>query len=183
MKLKDYLGYYLYGQIWEAGITACTLMGIGDSYYTIKTKQGTLLTLSNRANIKLVLRRLEDMTEAEENEVAKLCFGGEDFIISQRSVGYFEDGHSIHESVRCIKIEMFCDHPGINGWIPTALLQLDIEDADMPFVIGRFSNNGKELEDDCIAKPFELTHYLLQQQFDLYGLIDAGLAIDAKTIK
>jgi len=26
-------------------------------------------------------------------------------------------------------------------------------------------------------------HYLLQQHFDLFGLIDAGLAIDAKTLK
>jgi hypothetical protein len=65
MKLIDYLHYYLHGKIWEAGVTTCTLIGIGDSYYTIKTKQGTLLTLSNRANIKLVLRRLEDLTDDE----------------------------------------------------------------------------------------------------------------------
>lgn len=182
MQLKDYLHYYLYGNIYEVGVGTCQLIGIGDCYYTIKTKQGTLLTLSDRADIKLVLRRLEDMTEEEAYHVAALCFGDDDFIITYKGMGYGVDGHEIHDSVKCFKIETYCEHPTITGWLPAALLQIDYEDKDMPIIIGRFNNNGKELADDCIAKPFELTHYLLQQHFDLFGLIDAGLAIDLKTI-
>jgi hypothetical protein len=109
-KLSDYLHYYLYGKIWEAGVSTCTLIGIGDSYYTIKTKQGTLLTLSNRANIKLVLRRLEDITDEEKKEQA---------------IGSCWD-------FSCYRTDQF--------------------------------------------------HSLLKQGFDLFGLIDAGLAVDAKKI-
>lgn len=34
-----------------------------------------------------------------------------------------------------------------------------------------------------VANQHHITHYLLRQQFDLFGLIPAGLAIDAKTVK
>lgn len=118
MKLQDYLHYYLYGNIYEVGVTTCQLIGIGDTYYTIKTKQGTLLTLSNRANIKLVLRRLEDMPEKEGIEM----FGTDRY------------------------------------W-------------DIVCKEGKW--------DLFSSKEFQ---YLLQQHFDLFGLIPAGLAIDIKTI-
>ena len=36
---------------------------------------------------------------------------------------------------------------------------------------------------DQIKTDAEATHYLLKQGFDLFGLCDAGLAIDSKTIK
>lgn len=56
-------------------------------------------------------------------------------------------------------------------------------DPDMPIIIGRFENMGKELRDDLIEKPFELTAHLLKQGFDLFGLIESGNAIDKTKIK
>lgn len=111
MKLQDYLHYYLHGNIYEVGVSTCQLIGIGDCYYTIKTKQGTMLTLSNRADIKLVLRRLEDITQLEKIECA----------------------------------------PGL-CWEYGAY------------------------------RPDQFDR-LLKEGFDLFGLIDAGLAVDAKTVK
>jgi hypothetical protein len=182
MNLKDYLHYYLYGKIYEVGVSVCQLLAIGTVYYTIKTRQGTELTLSDRANVKLVLRKLDDLTEDEIRKVAVLAFGDEDFIITYKGMGYDIDGHIIHDSVKCFRIETYCEHPHVKDWLPAALLQIDIEDKDMPITIGRFSDNGKYLADDLIAKPFELTHYLLSRGFDLFGLIGSGLAIDAKTL-
>lgn len=126
MKLRDYIHYYLHGKIWEAGVSTCTLMGIGDSYFTIKTKQGTLLTISNKADIKLVLRRLEDITKEE----AKYLINTYSF----RSV----------------------DMP-----LDERLFAIEI---------------AKRL-----AEQMSVANYLNKQGFDLFGLIDAGLAIDAKT--
>jgi hypothetical protein len=132
MKLKDYLHYYLFGNIWEAGVTTCTLMGIGDSYYTIKTKQGTMLTLSNRADIKPLLRRLEDMTEGQARDFLKYANPGAEYIT-----------HNEHAVI----------------W------QSQGSRSGLFFLYG----------------PPSGFHYLLTQHFDLFGLIDAGLAVDAKT--
>lgn len=45
--------------------------------------------------------------------------------------------------------------------------------------------NGKVWADSDLHNykynPHVVTHYLLQQHFDLFGLIDAGLAVDVKT--
>jgi hypothetical protein len=142
-KLQDYLHYYLHGKIWEAGITTCTLIGIGDCYYTIKTKQGTLLTLSNRANIKLVLRRLEDMTEAEKLAIVKCYY----YDYARIEVGVYLHGQQ-------------------------ALLYK-----------GAFKNKEFKHYTICFNKLNSLQfHFLISQGFDLFGLIPAGIALDAKTI-
>jgi hypothetical protein len=152
MKLQDYLHYYLHGKIWEAGVMTCTLIGIGDSYYTIKTKQGTLLTLSNRANIKLVLRRLEDMMADEAIELASLVVHKDEYInVSIYRHNYTNDlmvqWGLLTQSQRADDVEYFFNATGERSW------------------------SGSQF------------HYLLQQGFDLFGLIDAGLAIDAKTLQ
>jgi hypothetical protein len=134
MKLKDYLHYYLHGQIYEVGVSTCTLLGIGDCYYTIQTKQGTKLTLSDRADIKLVLRRLEDMTEEEAREFLKHAVPGAEYI-SQNEWG----------------------------------------------VIWKSQDSRSEIF--YLFGPPAGFHYLLTHHFDLFNLIDAGLAVDEKTVK
>lgn len=103
-------------------------------------------------------RSLSDLTDEELHKVAALCLGDEKFIITKKWV---DDG------IKYCQIEKFCKHPNVNDWIPVAVLQIDPEDADMPIIIGR--GRGKELEDDLIAKPFELTRYLLSRGFNLYS--------------
>lgn len=150
MKLKDYLHYYLYGNIYEVGVTTCQLIGIGDCYYTIKTKQGTLLTLSDRANIKLVLRRLEDMTEEEGIEVTRLVVHSDEFINVNTYRNKFGDI--------------------ITTWGLLAPMER-ANDAEYKY--------NATAERSWSAAQF---HYLLSKGFDLFGLIDAGFAIDAKTL-
>jgi hypothetical protein len=171
MKLQDYLHYYLHGKIWEAGVTTCTLMGIGDSYYTIKTKQGTLLTLSNRAEIKLVLRRLEDMTEQEIISLLQSMVPTE-----------MEDKPSDEE----YGIELFRNDGGnlvdADALIGAAYTcrcyegQISIKKCG---TICAYDETGTEQE---LVNGPKAYHYLLTQHFDLFGLIDAGLAIDTKSL-
>lgn len=152
MKLKDYLHYYLYGKIYEVGVSTCTLMGIGDCYYTIKTKQGTLLTLSDQANIKLVLRRLEDMTADEAIELTRLVVHKDEFInVSTYRHNFTNDlmvqWGLLTPAQRADDVEYFFNATGERSWS---------------------------------AEQF---HYLLRQGFDLFNLIDNGLALDSKTLK
>lgn len=157
MNLKDYLHYYLYGNIYEVGVSMCQLMGIGDCYYTIKTRQGNLLTLSDRANIKLVLRRLEDMTEEQMAHIWQLIFN-RPFHANGNIVWIDkEDRMSCKRFVMMSGIERIGIEMNGNIW------------ADCDLSHHKFGPNA-------------ITHYLLQEGFDLFGLIDAGLAIDAKTL-
>lgn len=170
MKLKDYLHYYLYGNIYEVGVSTCQLIGIGDSYYTIKTKQGTLLTLSDRACVKLVLRRLGDMTEAEMVNLLTDLFPFD-----------MEDKPTADE----FSMEMFYNDDGlmVDGDVSVGANytcrcyegQIAIKQCGS---ICFFDEAGNQEHGINVPKAY---HYLLRQGFDLFGLIDAGLAIDAKT--
>ena len=174
-ELKDYLHFYL----------GCEVMLQSGKKYTLEPSNipNNWKSLSNPISGKLLLRPLSDLTEEEENEICKLCLGTDDFIITYRGMGYNEDGHEIHESIKCIKIEIFCEHPKINNWIPYALIQIDNVDNDFPIILSRFEELGKELSDDLFDNSFELTRYLLSKHFDLFRLIEAGLSIDSTTIK
>lgn len=182
-KLSDYLHLYLGCEVrifpldGDEYLDTIEAIVVGESV-NFKKSGDYYFDDANEFLISLVLRPLSSMTEEEENEVAKICFGSEDFIITSRGMGYNCDGNEIHESVRCIKIETFCEHPKINNWLPAALLQIDMEDDFCPIILGRFSDQGKVLKDDMIESPFELTRYLLSKHFDLFDLISSGLAID-----
>lgn len=171
MKLKDYLHYYLYGNIYEVGVSTCQLMGIGDCYYTIKTKQGNLLTLSDRADIKLVLRRLEDMTENEMIELFQSMVPDDmedkptnDEVI----VNLFQDdgGNLVDERV-AVGAEFSCRC--FEG-------QLTVKKCGTICVYDETGDEG-----ELVNAP-RAYRYLLSNGFDLFGLIPAGLAIDIKTI-
>lgn len=178
MELKDYLHLYL-------GCDVKVDEWAYKSKLTEILKDGVIVedafkTKIHNGNFKLILRPLSDMTTEEANWVATLCLGDSDFIITTIGMGYCEYGHAIHESVRCYKIETFCEHPGVKNWLPSALLQIDLEENDI--IIGRFEDAGKILKDDIIEKPFELTRFLLSKHFDIFRLCDVGLAIDATTL-
>lgn len=171
MKLKDYLHYYLYGNILEVGVSTCQLIGIGDCYYTIKTKQGTLLTLSDRANVKLVLRRLEDMTQEEMVNLLTDLFPFD-----------MEDKPSADE----FSMEMFYNDDGlmVDGDVSVGANytcrcyegQIAIKQCG---TICFFDEAGNQEHGINVPKAY---HYLLSKGFDIFGLIDAGLAVDIKII-
>ena len=173
MKLKDYLHYYLYGNIFESGVSTCQLIGIGDCYYTIKTKQGTLLTLSDRANIKLVLRRLEDMTEEE-------MVG----LLQSMLPEHMEDKPTPDD----YSLEVFYNDDGlmVDGDIAVGANyscrcyegQIGVKKCGSIIL---FEENEDVTRDQLVNTPMAF-HYLLSRHFDLFNLIDAGLAVDQKQI-
>lgn len=170
-ELKEYLHYYLYGNINEVGVSTCQLIGIGDCYYTIKTKQGSLLTLSDRADIKLVLRRLEDMTEGEMIELLQSLVPPdmEDKPVDDEygvEMFYNDDGLMVDGdiSVGC-NYSCRCYEGQVGVRICGSIILFD--------------ENGNLERVENTPNAF---HYLLSKGFDLFGLIDAGLAIDIKTL-
>jgi hypothetical protein len=140
--------------------------------------------------VKPIFRRLSSMTKDEAQKVAALEnvaaleIGDEDFIITYEGMGYSDFGkgynHEIHESVKCFKVEIFSEHPMINGWLPAHLLQLDDEDCSL--IWGSFKDAGKELIDDVLSSHFQIMPHLLKCGFDLFNLIESGQAVDASTI-
>lgn len=177
-KIEDFLPYYIGQEIEFNGerITFRYFDWLLDQVGMDREDGGVEIAATKE--IKLRLRPLSSMTIEEEEVVAGYCLDDEDFICTYRGMGYENDGMKIHESVKCVKIETYCEHPEINNWIPSALLQIDYESDKSPIIISRFEDMGKVLKDDMIEKPFDLTHYLLKQGFDLFGLIEMGLAVD-----
>lgn len=180
-KIEDYLQYYIGQEVVIDGEIG-ELVSVINNCATAETKvreSGKHFQLVDEAiNCKPILRPLSDMTDEEEYAVAGYCLDDVDFICTYRGMGYENDGIKIHDSVKCVKVETYCEHPEINNWIPSALLQIDYQSEKSPIIIGIFEDMGKILKDDMIEKPFDLTHYLLKQGFDLFGLIEANLAVD-----
>lgn len=147
MELKDYLHYYMGATFWtnnsEGEVNPETLRFI---YPMIEKDKG----------VKLVLRRLEDMTEEERKQIWQLIIGRS--FPNTGDVRWFEENHSsakrwvMMSGVERVGIEM------------TGKVWADSDLSHIKF------------------NPHLVTHCLLQQGFDLFGLIPAGLAMDAKTI-
>lgn len=178
--IKDYIYYYI-GQKVSYGGKLLTIVGYDAMQDKVVTSDGNWgfkdLFVTE---IHLALRKLEDMTEEEVLHLFDLAYCG--FVpygpvIVYDGMGCQHGTTVIHETVRCIQIDTYSCHPSVGGCLPFALLQLDDE-----LIWGKFSDAGSILQDDVTSRQFEQFHYLLSKGFDIWGLIDAGLAIDAKTI-
>ena len=86
MKLQDCLHYYM-------GCKFITDNSEGE--VNTETLRFIYPMIEKGHNVQLVLRKLDDITDEEIKSVAALCFGSEDFIITQKSVGYECDGHDM----------------------------------------------------------------------------------------
>jgi hypothetical protein len=153
MKLQDYIKYYI-------GCNAITtddkeladLVGVSDdNAHLVHCRTGSYGTC-DVTGVKLLLRRLEDMTEEDLKEMIIM------FSLIDLSNCQFEYDQYWVNAIRkgvvvdCLSIEM-------NGHI------------DM-----------MRCSPGTNPQP-ETFHYLLSKHFDLFGLIDAGLAVDQKTLK
>lgn len=150
MKLQDYLHYYM-------GCKAITtddneqaeLVGVSDdNAHLVHDGTGSYGTC-DISGVKPILRRLEDMTEVEGVDLAKLQ----------------------HNPTRHKDIEV-----------------LYIKTEHLHYIDGtRWSGDGvseyNEYFVDFSQMKADQFHYLLSKGFDLFGLIDAGLAVDIKTVE
>lgn len=150
MNIIDYLHLYL-GRDVRAGVKYTAKLAIESGEDEIGLKR----VLHQPDVFKLLLRPLSDMTEEELREAMTICY---------RSVYSSEPSF---DSVEMILDESggglkAIEHPKWEYGLTVTL------DGVM------FSTNGQFLN----IPVFDVTRYLLSKGFDLFGLIDAGLAID-----
>ena len=161
MIIQDFIHYYIGCKVENYDIYALelpTLKGVqGDrvilSEYKCRTEDCKDYTIAAGSHelagfVKPILRRLEGMSYAEADGLAKL-----------------QHDESRHSQIDVLYIKKDHIH-----YIDGTMWQGDgVSELNEYFVY------FNQLQ----ANQF---HYLLQQQFDLFGLIDAGLAVDVKTM-
>lgn len=164
MKLIDYLHYYLGCDYWTNN---------SQGNLNAKTLPDVIGMCERGKGVQLHLRRLEDMTEKEmigllqsmlpadmedkptEDDYSLEMFYNDDGLMVDNDIAV-----GANYSCRCYE-----------GQIGVKLCGTII----------LFDETGDVTRDKLTNTP-KAFHYLLQNHFDLFGLIDAGLAIDAKTI-
>lgn len=164
MKLQDYLHYYLGATYWtnnsQGEVNKVTLQHI---YPMIEKGKG----------VQLHLRRLEDMTEDEMIGLLQsmVPFDMEDKPTDEDydlEMFYNDDGLMVDSDIAV----------GANFTCICFDGQIGVKKCGSIIL---FEQNKDVTRDQLINTPMAF-HYLIQQHFDLFGLIPAGLAIDIKTI-
>lgn len=172
MNIKDYIHYYLgqpcvnswfpeehkeYNKGWR-------LMGIrhieSGKSYRLETEDEETWTDS----VKPVLRRIKSLTTQELLQIARLAFFDQPMNYPDNHYRIVtEAGGSAH----AVRID--------NDWFEKELR------------IGHRTGNlwlsWKTAQTERIQNQPQIFHYLLSLGIDLFGLLDAGLAVDAETLK
>lgn len=130
-------------------------------------------------NAKPILRSLSDMDNKEAEHFAWLCMDSkhhleEDTRISKDEIYtelHHNDGGNLLDGDVEIYIEVTCRC--FEGWVSIMKDgRIGVGEEDQP------SSEMKPVDDVA-----EKIHYLLKQGFDLFGLIESGLAIDKRNFK
>jgi hypothetical protein len=172
MKLQDYIKYYI-------GCNAITtddneraeLVGVSDdNAHLVHSRTGSYGTC-DVSGVKLVLRRLEDMTEEEAIGLLQSMVPDDmddKPIDAEYGIEMFHnDGGNLVDADVLVGAEYNCRcYTG----------QVTIKKCG---TVCAYDESGDEQE---LVNAPRAYHYLLTQHFDLFGLIDAGLAVDQKTI-
>ncbi len=182
-KIEDYAPFYLGCKVksfWGSTIEIVTLKGvIGEVLIYGFDREDFEITHSYRPSgnkskrkDKLILRPLSDMTEEEVKEVL--------LMILDSPIHLDKDERVTKEEINaCINsIE-----PDDNAFV----VYFSLRCADMHLYISNHSGLIRLYDEDSIEQYFEfhpeLVRYLLSKSFDLFGLIDSGIAIDKTTLK
>lgn len=169
MKLQDYIHYYFGAQCLEAIKVPGQELNFEPSTVTVRTLFNIQAGLSE---VKLVLHHLSDLTERNIIDLLQ-CMFPDDMedkpTDDEYSINMFHaDGGNLVNSDVVVGAEFSCRC--MEG-------QITIKKCG---TVCLYDEAGDEMEGNRIPRVY---HYLLQQHFDLFNLIDAGLAIDSKTIK
>jgi hypothetical protein len=165
MKLQDYIKYYIgCNVITTDDNERAELVGVSDdNAHLVHEGTGNYGTC-DVTGVKLVLRRLEDMTEEEAITIATMA-------MFDKPAGYPIKDYTVRRLPLGNYPPSACQVAINNDWY------------EMEIAIGFNTGNiwFTKFEQRVFNQP-AIFHYLLTQHFDLFGLIDAGLAVDQKTI-
>lgn len=178
MKLKDYAPYYIgtpcYNtwfppdhDTYDAGWVLKGFRTTSEKCYMLESE----LDITWTDSIKPILRRLEDMTEEEAIQLIQIMVPDE-----------MEDKPADEEYI----LNLFHNDGGnlVNNDVAIGA-EYNVRCYDGQVTIKKcgticaYDETGDEQE---LVNAPRAYHYLLSRGFDLFGLISAGLAIDAKTI-
>lgn len=153
MNLIDYLHYYIGCDYWTNN---------SQGNLNIKTLPDVIDMIKRDKGVQLHLRRLADMTEDDAKQLALIYSGAKSV---ERTKGVADNWHYY-----------FC-YFSENEEGELLIIAAD----GCAWYAHYFDKNQPGHRN--IVDEHKAFHYLLQNHFDLFGLIDAGLAIDTKTIK
>lgn len=177
MNLRDYAPYYIGTPCYNtwfppdhdeynAGWVLKGFRTTSEKCYMLESE----LDITWTDSIKPILRRLEDMTEEEaiavHREATKTPFLPADK--DEYDVTYIKSKGDVC-AIQVVDLRMPKMYTNINT------------EGDVLIYVHETNEEPKICE--RVANQHRITHYLIQQCFDLFGLIDAGLGIDAKTVK
>lgn len=177
MKTKDYLHYYI-GQKCQL----CINLERNPVYETITPKIVLDEFDNEESTVKPILRKVEDMTEEEGFKIAELTM---EHYLNRAFFQYAFNFLKFPNEKPSFKFEKELydtDEKGVEYWKCTISLNgseggvyVNIwHDFQVQLIEG--------LQDQASANHPQIFHYLLQQGFDIFGLINEGLAIDSKKI-
>jgi hypothetical protein len=168
-KIEDYLHHYLGCEI-LVGDAVCTLIGIEDGAFVMSKLTGRHIIPMRLT--KPILRPLSDMTEEEIVAAAK-------FICAVPNEQGFE--YEIQKCHNTVGAKFF-NHKFTAGQYLSIYNEKNRPETIGHIEVGWYSDNKidrrKTKELWKVGGCHELTIYLLSKGFDLFGLIEAGLAID-----
>ncbi len=166
-KIRDRLHLYLGNDVRSRD------MGIIQPFTTITEKTYSLF---ESGDFVLCLRKLSDMTDNEIDELASILLGKETHCYHKwRS----EDGDCIIAEWK--KVTDFPPYDEKYDYMTMGMLIS--EDFSIKHNWNYHNENGTGVTNEPLHNSHEITKYLLKRGFDIYGLIDDGLAIDASTLK
>jgi hypothetical protein len=169
MKLQDVLHYYFQAQCLEAIKVPGQELNYEPSTVTARTLFNIQAGLSE---VKLILHRLSNLSEGNIIDLLQCMLPDEmedKPADDEYSINMFHaDGGNLVNSDVVAGAEFSCRC--MEG-------QISIKRCG---TVCLYDEAGDEMEGNYVPRVY---HYLLQHHFDLFGLIDAGLAIDSKTIK
>lgn len=131
----------------------------------LTTKRFQLLNDLSILKVEYALKRLSDMTEEEALHLARIYTNADKI---KRTTGVVSNF-----------FYFFCEfRSGDKGTRETLIMH----DGEAWYRHYFEDKPGCRTGKHHIVRPFEATHYLLKQGFDLFGLIESGQAFDIKTI-
>lgn len=171
--IHEYLAYYI-GQPCQTDQGSGTIEGVNDTdscggTWAVRIGEDYEMFTENDCEwVKPILRRLSDMTEQEALHIGKLAFFDSD-------MKYPDSDYTVKKTGITIELPSAYAVSINNDWYEREIR--------IGFNTGNIWNRPDQHIYERIYNQPQIFHYLLKQGFDLFGLIDAGLAIDAKTIQ
>lgn len=121
------------------------------------------LRISNTLkNSWLELKPLSSISDEDAIEVAKIINDyNPQCKYTIKNKGY----EKLSKDILPVLVEWYCNHPDVNKYIKSLLIQIDVVDNDV--ICGRYENDGNDLFDDYCNNAFQVLDYLRSKCYAL----------------